>query len=85
MKKIISTVFLIIITIIIIFSIDLEYGKPKNLEFAHYYFEQGLNDTGAMNLVAAVYLDYRAYDTLIETVILFMAVAGITFFLRKEQ
>jgi len=85
MKKYISIPFLIIITIIIITSIGLEYGNPRNMEFVKYYLEQGLNDTGAMNLVAAVYLDYRVYDTLIETVILFMAVAGITFFLQRRK
>ena len=85
MKRHISILFLILITIIIIISIDLEYGQPKSKEFSQYYLKQGLNDTGAMNLVAAVYLDYRVYDTLIETVILFMAVAGITFFLKREK
>jgi multisubunit Na+/H+ antiporter MnhB subunit len=85
MKKYISILFLIIITLIIIFSIDLEFGKPINLKFANHYINQGLDETGAMNLVASVYLDYRAYDTLIETVILFMAVYGISFFLRRDK
>jgi len=85
MKKYISILFLITITLIIIFSINLEFGKPINLEFANHYLNKGIEETGAMNLVASVYLDYRAYDTLIETVILFMAVYGITFFLRREK
>ena len=85
MKKYISILFLITITLIIIFSINLEFGKPTNLEFANHYLNKGIEETGAMNLVASVYLDYRAYDTLIETVILFMAVYGITFFLRREK
>jgi len=85
MKKYISIIFLITITLITVFSIDLEFGKPVNLEFANHYLNRGVDETGAMNLVASVYLDYRAYDTLIETIILFMAVYGISFFLWREK
>ncbi len=85
MKRYFSIILLIILTLFFISATNLEYGYPKNQEYANYYLEKGLEDTGAMNLVAAVYLDYRAYDTLIETIILFMAVAGVTFFLRREK
>ena len=37
---------------------------------------QGTRDTGATNLVSAIYLGYRAYDTLGETVVLLTALAG---------
>lgn len=37
---------------------------------------EGLTETGATNLVSAIYLGYRAFDTLGETVVLLAALAG---------
>jgi len=85
MKKYYYIVLLIIMTILIIGSIRPEYGNPRNLDYINYYLEHGVQDTGAINLVASIYLDYRAYDTLIETVVLFMAVIGVTFILSKGK
>jgi multicomponent Na+:H+ antiporter subunit B len=39
--------------------------------------EDGVKDTGAVNLVTAIYLGYRAYDTLGETIVLLLAVSGV--------
>jgi multisubunit Na+/H+ antiporter MnhB subunit len=48
------------------------------------YIEQGLQDTGASNVVASVILDYRAYDTLGEATVLFTSIIGATVILRKK-
>lgn len=64
------------------FSFLPEFGKPV-LRMANFYIEQGLKLTGAANLVAAVILDFRAYDTLGEAVVLFTAVTGVVVVLRK--
>jgi len=85
MKKYYYIVLLIIMTILIIGSIRPEYVNPTNLDYISYYLDNGIRDTGAINLVASIYLDYRAYDTLMETVVLFMAVMGVTFILRKDK
>ncbi len=42
-------------------------------------------DTGALNAVTAVYLDYRVFDTLFETFLLLVSVLGLSQFLRLEQ
>jgi multicomponent Na+:H+ antiporter subunit B len=49
------------------------------------YISQGLQKTGAANLVASVILDFRAYDTLGETTVLFTSVIGATVILRKTS
>ncbi|POR00669.1 hypothetical protein AU468_09470 [Alkalispirochaeta sphaeroplastigenens] len=36
--------------------------------------------TGAINLVSAIYLAFRAYDTMGEAIVLMLAVAGVSFF-----
>ena len=50
-----------------------DFGRP-DLRMSEYYIEQGLEKTGAANLVASVILDFRAYDTLGEATVLFTAV-----------
>lgn len=47
------------------------------------YLEEGISKTGAVNLVTAVILDFRAYDTLGEATVLFASVIGITAVLRQ--
>lgn len=85
MKKAFFIIIILVMAILFILSIDIEYGNPKNLDVANHYIDQGLHDTGAINLVAAVYLGYRAYDTLMETIVLFVAVVGVVFCLRRER
>ncbi|MFW5838770.1 MAG: MnhB domain-containing protein [Bacillota bacterium] len=42
-----------------------------------YFFEHGYEETGSRNLVTAIYLDYRLFDSLFEAGILLIAVSGI--------
>lgn len=58
------------------------FGYPI-MRIARVYLEQGLIRTGATNLVSAVILDYRAYDTLGEATILFTAVIGVLAVMRR--
>ena len=48
------------------------------------YLQDGLASTGAPNIVTAVLLDYRAYDTLGEATVLFCAVLGALTILRRK-
>lgn len=59
-----------------------EFGEPV-IRMAETYINQGLSYTGAANLVAAVILDFRGYDTLGEATVLFTSVAGIVAVLRR--
>ncbi len=59
-----------------------EFGSPV-MRMAGPYVEHGLSKTGAANLVGAVILDFRAYDTLGEAAVLFTAVMGVIAVLRK--
>lgn len=58
------------------------FGEPV-LRMARAYIAQGLEVTGAANLVGAVILDFRGYDTLGEATVLFTAVVGVVAVLRK--
>lgn len=58
------------------------FGEPL-ISVAKKYLEEGKAKTGAVNLVTAVILDFRAYDTLGEATVLFTSVIGIMAVLRK--
>ena len=47
--------------------------SPANVHVSPYYIERALPDTKTPNLVTAVLADYRGYDTLGETVVIFAA------------
>lgn len=59
-----------------------EFGFPL-MRVSQEYLREGLTKTGSANLVTAVLLDFRAYDTLGEATILFTAVLGTIVILRK--
>ncbi len=50
-----------------------------------YYIENGLEETGSKNLVTAIYLDYRLFDTFFEASILLVTVTAIAFITIKDK
>jgi len=49
------------------------------------YINRGVDDTGAVNLVSAIYLNYRLYDTLFEILVFSVAVLGVRFYLTDQR
>jgi len=58
------------------------FGEPI-MAVVKRYLSEGKISTGAVNLVTAVILDFRAYDTLGEATVLFTSVIGIMAILRR--
>lgn len=58
------------------------FGQPI-MRIAQEYINKGLEKTGATNIVSAIILDYRGYDTLGEATILFTAVIGVLAVIRR--
>jgi len=59
-----------------------EFGAPT-MRVAGDYVRNAMMDTGAANVVGAVLLDFRAYDTLGEATVLFTAVIGVVAVTRR--
>lgn len=59
--------------------------RPVNNEVAARYIESGLEETGAVNIVAGMILDYRAFDTLGESHVLFVATITVLILLRVNK
>jgi len=51
--------------------------NPINNEVSRRYVEDGMAETGAVNTVAGMILDYRAFDTLGESHVLFTAMCAV--------
>lgn len=56
--------------------------NPVHNEVSRRYIEQGMQETGAVNIVAGMILDYRAFDTLGESNVLFVAACTVLILLR---
>ena len=59
-------------------------NNPDNNEVARRYIENGLEETGAVNIVSGMILDYRAFDTFGESCVLFVATICVTIMLRID-
>ena len=62
------------------------YGSdnPRTHVIADRYIEKGTEETGAVNAVAGMILDYRAFDTLGESHVLFTALIAVMIMLRAD-
>ncbi len=58
--------------------------RPINNEVSARYIEKGLEETGAINIVSGMILDYRAFDTLGESHVLFVATVTVLILLRLD-
>jgi len=61
-----------------------EAGNPTNNEVPQRYLEKSLQETGALNVIASIIIDYRAFDTLGEATVLFVAIAAAISTLRDH-
>lgn len=59
--------------------------NPVNNEVSQRYIESGMQETGAVNIVAGMILDYRAFDTLGESNVLFIAACSVLILLRISR
>jgi multisubunit Na+/H+ antiporter MnhB subunit len=62
--------------------------NPIHNEVSERYINSSLEETGSINMVATIVLDYRAYDTMFETVVLFTATLAVVITLKpfkKEE
>lgn len=80
-KKLIALFLFMIFFLIIANPIEV---IPTADSLQYYYNYHSVRDTGADNSVTAIYLNYRLFDTLFETLLLLISVIGIIYFSRHE-
>jgi len=58
-------------------------NSPASIHISPFYLENSLEQTGTPNVVTAVLMDYRSFDTFIETIVIFTAGIACALILRK--
>ena len=60
-------------------------SNPAHNEVVDKYIEDGMQDTGAVNIVTGMILDYRAFDTFGESNVLFIATCVVMLMMRDDK
>jgi multicomponent Na+:H+ antiporter subunit B len=77
MRRIVAILLLIIVALGISLSpAKIPFGTPKT-RAGKYYIDEGIEETGATNIVTSVVVSYRGFDTLGEVTVLFIAAIGL--------
>ncbi|MDI6453274.1 hydrogen gas-evolving membrane-bound hydrogenase subunit E [Peloplasma aerotolerans] len=90
MKKILTytmftLLFLILVINILMMPGDRGVNSPSYNDTVHHYLNESVNETGATNIVAAILADYRAFDTLGETIVLFTSIVAVASILKPAK
>ena len=101
MKRVLAAIIAILIFIVFAMAFAKVPFGDVNLEDYHYYnpitnettqdsvpnhyLVEGKNDTGSTNIVTAVVVDYRGFDTLGEVTVLFLASTGVGALMYVEE
>lgn len=88
--RVFSVLFCIFLVVMLLGAVsDLpsfgDKDNPVNNEVSKRYIEKGLEETGAVNIVTGMILDYRAFDTLGESHVLFVATCTVLILLRADR
>ena len=88
--RVLAVSFALFLTVILLLTVSYlpafgDVSAPENNEVAQRYIEQGLAETGAVNIVAGMILDYRAFDTFGESCVLFAAACCVLMLLRVDK
>ncbi len=89
MKKLIGIVIAIAVLIVLMYGAEdlppwADPGQPASLHVSPRYIERAFEETGVPNIVTAVLADYRGYDTLFETAVIFTAGVAVLMLLRRR-
>lgn len=88
--RITSIVFCAVLIVVMLITVSYlpptgNASNPDNNEVTKRYIENGLQETGAVNIVTGMILDYRAFDTFGESNVLFIATITVLILLRIDK
>ncbi|MGM0410011.1 MAG: hydrogen gas-evolving membrane-bound hydrogenase subunit E [Bacillota bacterium] len=85
MKKTFAIIILALFSILIFMNLQfIPEEKYIKDNASVYYRNEGLNETESLNLVTAILYDFRAFDSLGESTVIFAAVSGIVLVLSRK-
>ena len=89
MRRICAVVVMVAVIVIpfCLFDVLPEIGDPQSAPNSHvsdYYIENTINDCNSPNMVTSVIVDYRAFDTLFETTVMFLSGVSVLLILSRK-
>ena len=87
MKKmlIVAASILILAAFFGVMAMTFSFGSPKMTDMDDYFLRHGQEQTGTNNQCTSVTFDFRGFDTLGESTVLFCAIIGVALMFRKMQ
>lgn len=90
MKKHVTLALFFILFGILIYGIiemptDPSIDAPSYNDTTEHYLKHSVEETGATNFIAAILADYRGFDTLGETIVLFTSIVAVASVLRTVK
>jgi len=85
-----SIIFTVLLIAVMLYAVSYlpptgNASNPDNNVVAQRYIENGLEETGAVNIVSGMILTYRAFDTFGETNVLFIATCCVMILLMLDE
>ncbi|MDO9493017.1 hypothetical protein [Acetobacterium sp.] len=78
-RRVIIMIFAMALASLVLF-INFDANLVANPQIADFYLENFHADTHTQNAVAAIYLNYRVFDSIFETLILLVSVSAVIIF-----
>jgi len=85
-KEVVMIISLVIISaFFMVVAMSLTFGSPAMTDMDDYFLRYGQEQTGTNNQCTSVTFDFRGFDTLGESTVLFCAVIGVALMFRRMQ
>jgi multisubunit Na+/H+ antiporter MnhB subunit len=86
MKRYIAYLVIGVFTVFMfLIATGLVFGSPAYTDMDQYFIHHGQEQIAANNIVTTIVFDYRGFDTLGESTVLFTAVIGVAMIFRKLE
>ena len=90
MKRLLGVALAVAALIVLLHGIEdlppwADPDQPASAHVSPRYIEKAVEETGVPNIVTAVLADYRGYDTLFETAVIFTAGIAVLMILRRTM
>lgn len=78
-------VFVLLFFLLVAGLLSMNLDQPSYNDAVWHYLNESVTETGAINVIASIIADYRGFDTLGETVVLFTAAIAVASVLRQPK
>ena len=78
------SVLLLVLVVGFVLLFGMDWGAGPSAQLRDYLVRNATQQTGSINLVSSIYLGYRDFDTLGETIVMLVAVLGVATILRHR-